>query len=255
MILAVDVGNTHMVLGAMEGEKVLHFFRAATDPRLTSDQLAVTLKMFLDLYGMNPESFEGAILSSVVPGLNKPFCKAIRLIFGCEPLVLGAGVKTGLNIMIDNPAELGADLVAGAVAALHRFQPPIILFDLGTATTISVLDKQGRYLGGSIMMGVMLGLNALSNGTSQLPHIGLSGNGKCIGTNTVDCMRSGSLFGTASMMDGMVERIEAELGSSATVVATGGLASDIVPYCRHKITVDDDLLLVGLSVIFQRNKK
>ena len=171
MILAIDAGNTHIVFGCIEGEKIVHISRAATDLRMTADELAVKLKMFVEFAGMNPADFEGAILSSVVPPLDLALKTAVKMVTGLDVMTVGAGLKTGLNILIDNPAQLGADLVAGAVAALHKYSAPLIIFDMGTATTISVIDKKGAYIGGAITPGVVLSLNALSSGTSQLPKV------------------------------------------------------------------------------------
>ena len=254
MILAIDAGNTHIVVGCIRGEEIVHLSRAVTDIRMTADELAVKLKMFLEFAGIDPASFEGAVISSVVPPINSALKQAVRMVTGLNALCVGTGLKTGLNIRIDNPAQLGADLVAGAVAALHKYSAPLIIFDMGTATTVSVIDKSGSYLGGAIMPGVVLSMNALSGGTSQLPKVSLEPPKRCIGTNTIDCMRSGAVFAAAAMMDGMVERIEEELGYPTTVIATGGIASSIVPYCRHKVICDSDLLLTGLAVLYKKNK-
>ena len=254
MILAIDAGNTHIVFGCIEGEEIRQIFRAATDIRMTADELAVKLKMFLEFAGLEPDSFEGAILSSVVPPINTPLKDAVKMVTGLDVMCVSAGLKTGLNILIDNPAQLGADLVAGAVAALYKYSAPLIIFDMGTATTISVISRKGGYLGGAIVPGVVLSLNALSSGTSQLPKVALEPPKRCIGTNTIDCMRSGVVFSAAAMMDGMIERIEEELGYPATVVATGGIASSIVPHCRHKVICDSNLLLTGLAVLYRKNK-
>ena len=180
---------------------------------------------------------------------------AVRMITGIRPLVVGPGMKTGLNIALDNPATMGSDLVVGAAAALAIHDPPLIIIDMGTATTMTVIDREARVLGGAIIPGVGISLEALANGTSQLPHISLDAPKKCISTDTVEAMRSGSVYGTAAMLDGMIERMEAELGEPAAVIATGGLGGCIIPYCRREITYDKNLLLNGLWALYQKNKR
>ena len=255
MILAVDVGNTHVVLGSIEGEKVLGIARMAASPHRTAHEYAVLIREMLHMDGRVCHDYEGAIVSSVVPPVTETVLAAVQLITGLKPLLVGTGLKTGLNILIDNPAQLGSDLVVGAVAALARYEPPIIVFDMGTATTISVIDADRRFLGGAIVPGVELSLSALVSGTSQLPKVSIEAPRTCIGTNTIDCMKSGAVFGAAAMVDGLIDRMEEELGSRATLVATGGLAARIVPHCRHEILCDDELLLRGLSLIFLKNRK
>ena len=174
---------------------------------------------------------------------------------GKKALIVRKGVKTGVNILIDNPAEAGSDLVVAAAGALSKYAPPMILVDLGTATTIVAIDRNGSFRGGAITAGVKLGLNALSGGTSQLPFIRLDAPKKAIGTNTIDSMQSGVVLGAASMIDGMVERFEAELGDRCTIIATGGLAPVIIPNCRREMIVDDDLILRGLNRIWEKNAK
>ena len=169
--------------------------------------------------------------------------------------MVGAGVKTGLNIGIDDPSQMGADLVAGAVAALDMREPPVIVIDMGTATTISVIGPNARLLGGAIMPGAAVSLEALSGTASLLPRVSLEAPRRCIGSGTIECMKSGAVFGAASAIDGMIDRMEAELGGKAAVVATGGLAQHIIPYCRHEIEIDDYMLLRGLSLIWQRNRR
>ena len=169
--------------------------------------------------------------------------------------MVGSGLKTGLNILIDNPAQLGSDLVVDAVAAIAAYPKPIMIFDMGTATTLSVIDSKGNYLGGMIIPGISLALEALSSRTSQLPRIRLDTPKKLIGSNTIDCMKSGTIYGNASMLDGIIDRVEKELGESPTVVATGGLSRSIVPYCERKIICDDNLMLKGLFILYQKNQK
>ena len=255
MILAIDVGNTHIVMGVLEDLETKEMFRLQTNPNRTDSEYAVLMHQMLSLSGYTRNDFEGAIISSVVPPLTGILKSAVKHIIGRDAMVIGPGVKTGLNIRIDDPATLGADMVVGAVAALHKYPTPMIVIDLGTATTVSALDKNGSFIGGSIMAGVNLCLNALSSGTSQLPKIDLNYAGKAIGTNTIDCMRSGAVYGTAGMLDGLIDRMSEELGDTPTVVACGGLAKMIVPHCKHEIHLEDDLLLLGLGLIYKKNAR
>ena len=253
MILAIDIGNTNIVLGGLRGPEIAFEARMATDRIKTADQYCAELKGMLDLFGVVPGDIKGSIVSSVVPLVQQVIVLALERLTGKPCLTVGPGLKTGLNIKIDNPAQAGSDLIVGAVAAIETYGAPLCVIDLGTATTISVIDKNGAFRGGTIAPGVMLSLNALSSGTAQLPGISLELPRKAIGTNTVDSMRSGLLLGTAAMLEGMVDRIEAELGYPTRVVATGGLARFIVPACRREMTVDNDLLLKGLYLLYVKN--
>ncbi len=259
MILAVDVGNTHIVLGALcrDSDEITFTAQISSDRGKTADEYAVLLQSLFALNGFDPrrEAVEGSIISSVVPGLTPLLRQALEKLSGLPVLVVGTGIKTGLNILIDNPAQLGSDMVVMAVAAAAIYPKPVLIFDLSTATTLSVLDERGGYLGGMIMPGVRLGMDALSNSTAQLPHINLEAPKRLIGTNTVDCMKSGYTYGTAAMLDGIVQRVEGKLGKKATVVATGMLAQSIVPYCRCGIAYDENLRLKGLRLIYLRNSE
>lgn len=255
MILTVDVGNTNIVLGGFKGNKLLFVSRLQTNKYKMADEYTIQFKSLLDLYGFSPNEFEGAIISSVVPPLLPTLKQSIKQLFKCKVITVSPGTKTGLNIITDNPAILGADLVCGAVGAMARYQMPCIIIDLGTATKFSVMDKNACFLGVSIMPGINISLDALSKRTAQLPHIEFSEAHDVIGTNTVDSMLSGVVFGTASMIDGMIGRIEHELGEKATVVVTGGLAGNIIPHCKSEIHVDQDLLLYGLLEIYHKNVK
>jgi len=255
MLLAIDVGNTNIVLGCIEDGTILFEARMSTDRVKTSDQYCAELKNILSLFDVTPADIEGSIISSVVPLVQQILVRAVERLTGLPCLTVGPGLKTGLNIKIDNPAQAGSDLIVGAVAAIERYGAPLCVVDLGTATTISVIDRDGVFRGGSIAPGVMLSLNALSGGTAQLPGISLEQPKRAIGTNTVDSMRSGLLLGSAAMLDGMVERIEQELGYPTRVVATGGLAKFIVPLCQREMEIDDKLLLRGLDLIYRKNKR
>lgn len=254
MILAIDIGNTNIVLGCIEGKTIAKEARMATDTLKTSDQYCAELKGMLDLLEVSVKGFEGVIISSVVPPVLNSFRTAIVKLTGHTPVVVGPGIKTGLNILLDNPALAGGDLIVGAVAALDQYKPPLLVIDMGTATTITAIDANGSFLGGSIFPGVKISAEALSGKTAQLPAISLEAPQKAIGRNTVDCMRSGLMMGTAAMLDGMIERMEAELGTPATVIATGGIARFIIPMCKREMIYDKDLLLKGLRIIYENNR-
>ena len=253
MLLAVDIGNTHIVLAAMRGSAVHYKARLATDKLKTEYEYAVSIKELLRLGGIEPGDIEGCCLSSVSPVMTEKITGAVRLLTGKVPMTVGAGLKTGLNIRIDNPAECGADLVTAAVGALKCFKPPMIIIDLGTATTLSAIDKNGALVGGAIAPGVITSVDALSEKTALLPGVGLGVPASAIGKNTADCMRSGSVLGAAGMIDGLVDRMCAELEGSVTLVATGGLSHVVIPNCTHKITICDDLIFEGLAAIYEKN--
>lgn len=254
MILTADIGNTNITLGAFSNDKIVWISRLATDRHRTADQYAIELKAIIELKNGGKE-FKGAIISSVVPELTGAFSEALKTITDCEPLIVAAGVKNGLKIATDNPKELGADLVAGAVGALTLYPLPCLVMDLGTATKISVIDEDGTFLGCTIAPGVGISLDALSERTSQLPSIALSAPSHAIGTNTVDCIKSGTVLGTSSMLDGMAKRLEKELGKSfKTVVATGGLSKEIAECCETKMIYNKDLVLQGLLFIYKKNR-
>lgn len=253
MLLAIDIGNSNITLGVFGGDTLSTTARLATDAAKTPDQYAVEMQQVLTLHGTQPDAVDACILSSVVPSVGSAIGKAVTLLCGITPLVLGPGIKTGLNIRIDNPAQLGADLAAGAAGALTFATLPCIIIDMGTATTLSVLDKNGCFLGGSIAAGVRLTLKALAQGTASLPFLHPDAPQAVIGRNTIDCMQSGIVFGTAAMLDGLIERMEDELGEPASVVATGGLAQDIVKHCKKDIVYRENLLLEGLRAIYEKN--
>ncbi len=255
MILALDVGNTHIVVGCIEEGHILSIVRIQTKSGETDAEYAIKLKQVLELKGIDPAGFEGAILSSVVPPVTGALLSAVESLTGCRCLLVGPGMKTGLNVRIDDPSSLAGDLVAGSVAAAIHYGTPVIVLDLGTATTVVAVDGNNCYRGGAILPGVRTSYTALSADTSLLPDISIAAPKKSIGTNTVDAMRSGAVFGTAAAIDGMIERFEAELGQSCALVATGGLAQAVIPYCRRPIICDDDLLLKGLWALYQKNKR
>lgn len=252
MVLAIDIGNTNIVVGCCDGDKIKFMERLTTSHTSTDLEYVVLIKAILDLYDTNPKDIYGAVISSVVPSVTDVIKEAVKKITKADPMIIGPGTKTGLSIKTDNPAQLGSDLVVDAVAAIKEYGAPVIVFDMGTATTISVVNEAKEYLGGMIMPGMMISLSAMVSGTSKLPKISLDKPKKLIGTNTVDCMKSGILYGTASSIDGMIDRIKEEMGY-ITVVATGGLAGTVVPLCRNKIILDDELLIKGLMIIYNKN--
>lgn len=255
MILAIDIGNTNVVVGCIQGEKILFQGRLATNRDATDLIYLMQIRSILKLHGIDRTDLEGAIICSVVPIVTQSVRSAVEILTGERAIVVGPGLKTGLKINIDNPAQLGADRVADAVAAMNLYPVPLITIDMGTATTLGVVDENQTFIGGMIVPGVMVSLNSLSGNTSQLPHISLDPPKNAIGRNTVDCMRSGIVYHTAAGVDGMIERIEAELGQTCTVVMTGGLSGVIAPYCKHELILDDQLLLKGLMILYHKNKR
>lgn len=256
MILAIDIGNSNVVIGCLdESNNVKGLFRMVTDLKKTEYEYAAEMKAILDFYAVDLKGFEGVIISSVVPPLTEIFRLAAQKLTGNKALVLGAGVKTGLNIQIEDPASLGADIVAVSVAAMTEYSLPVIVIDMGTATTITVVDDKARFIGGAIVPGVALSMSALSSGTSLLHKVPLQAPKKCINSTTSACMQSGAVYGSAALLDGMISRFEEELGMAATVVATGGIAAKILPHCQKDIVYDENLLLKGLGIIYRKNQK
>lgn len=254
MLLAIDVGNSNIVLGGYEKEQLKFVSRFRTDSLRTEFEYAVLIKNTLELYQYKPEDISGGIISSVVPPLSNVLKKAVKLIRQTRVLVIEPGIKTGLNIKIDNPGQLGADLLATAIGTVAKYPLPALVIDLGTATKITVIDREGAFRGGAIMPGVMIALDALTAQTAQLPKISLdSAPIDPIGTNTIDCMRAGTILGAASMIDGMVERYQAVLGQELSVIACGGLTGAVIPHCKPGIIQDETLLLDGLRILYQKN--
>lgn len=255
MLLAIDIGNTNIVIGCIRDDEILFKARIATDRTRTSDQYGVEIKNMLEAFGVHREDISDCIISSVVPPVFNSVRTGVVKVIGKQPMVVGPGLKTGLNIKVEVPGQVGSDRIVIAVAALAEYDAPLILMDLGTATTIEVVEPGNTYIGGVIFPGVKISLDALTSRAAQLPGISLDKPKQVIGKNTVDCMRSGMMFGTAAMIDGIVDRIEEELGHSSVLVATGGMAQFITPLCRHKIILEKDLLLKGLNIIYKKNKK
>lgn len=255
MILAIDIGNTNIVVGCIDKEKIYFTERVATVRTKTELEYAIDIKTILDIYHIKRTEIDGAIISSVVPQITNAAKLAVHKILHKDAMVLGPGIRTGLNIMLDNPGEMGADRVADAVAALDQYPVPLVIVDMGTATTVSVLDDKKRYIGGMILPGVRISLDALTSRASQLSGISIEEPKRIICKNTVDCMKSGILYGNAAAVDGIIDRIEEELGQKVTVIATGGMSRKIIPHCKRKMTWDGDLLLKGLQIIYDKNRK
>lgn len=254
MVLAVDIGNSNIVLGCFEGDKIQFIERLSTNQNSTTLEYTVLIKNILELNELSSHTFDGAIISSVVPSVTHTVRDAVLRLTGKNAMIVGPGIKTGLKIMLDNPAQLGSDRVADAVAAINYYPCPLIIIDMGTATTISTIDRDKNFLGGMIIPGLRVSLDSLTSRTSQLPKISLDPPKKVIGSNTIDCMKSGIIYSTASSIDGVVSKIEEELGEKCTVISTGGLSNTIIPFCRRNIIIDDQLLLKGLMIIYNKNQ-
>ncbi len=252
MILAIDVGNTNIVFGCIDNGNILFSGRISTDIQKTEFELATIISAMLQSKSIDISKFEGAIISSVVPPINETLKCAVKLAISKEPYVV-AGCEY-LDVALDDPKEVGSDLVVGACAVIDKYPLPIALVDMGTATTIFVIDKNRKFLGGSIIPGIEISQRALSKETSLLPSISLDAPKSVIGRNTIDAMKSGAVLGNVSMLDGMLGRIEKELGEKVTTIATGGLSKYIIPFCEHKIIYEENLLLDGLWIIYNKHK-
>ena len=253
MILAIDIGNTNIAIGGYYGEDLRFVARISTDATKTADEYSSQILHMLSLYGLDRAEVKGTIISSVVPALNASMVKAIKTIYGVDALIVGPGIKTGIGIHCDNPSSVGADLICACVAAHYLHGSPSLIIDMGTATKMMVVDKSGAFIGVSIMPGVMMGLLGLSSGTAQLPQVALDAPARVIGKNTADCMKSGAVYGNASMIDGMIDRFNAEYGEELPVYATGGYSHSIIKHCKHNITIDENLVLHGLYIIYKKN--
>ena len=255
MILTIDVGNTNIVIGVYREDNLELTLRIKTDTTKTEDEYMILFNSMLRINHILPEEIEGSIISSVVPNLSSVLALAVNKLIGHTPLVVGPGIKTGFPIKIDDPSQLGSDLVVGAVGALAKYDPPLIVIDMGTATTFSAIDENGGFLGGAICPGLRVSLSALTQNAAQLSQIELSAPKHAIGTNTNDSLRSGMILGCADMIDGMCKRFACELNGNVTVVATGGLSAKVLPYCSTQIQVEPDLLTDGLLALYKKNKK
>ncbi|MBE6671497.1 MAG: type III pantothenate kinase [Ruminococcaceae bacterium] len=257
MILAINIGNTHISFGLSDGATILEpVMDIKTDRLRTHLEYASQMKQILELCGFDVASIDGAVISSVVPPMTHTVKKAVKSLTGLDALVVGAGVKSGIHILTDDPGTVASDLVATAVVAKEEYALPCVIVDMGTATTLTVVDEKGRFIGGSIMPGVNVSSNALSEGASLLPKIDLAEPKKAIGSATVDCMRSGLVYGYAGAVDGIIDRFADELGREpATIVTTGGVAEFVCSYSKRTIRHDKNMLLKGLCYIYNKNKK
>lgn len=254
MLLVMDIGNTNVVIGCIEGDKIYFIERMSTDRRKTELEYAISIKNVLEIYDIHGGHIEGAIISSVVPQITEVVRSATEKLIRKSVKVVGPGLKTGLNIMMDQPAQLGSDLVVNAVAAMAEHPVPLIIIDMGTATTVSVVNSKRIYIGGMILPGIRTATDSLVSNAAQLQQISFEMPKKLIGSNTIDCMKSGALYGSAAALDGLIERIEEELGEPCITVATGGLSGTVVPLCKKQIIVDDDLLMKGLQIVYNKNR-
>jgi len=253
MVLTADIGNSTTTFALFDGARRLTVRSSfSTDPHATADQYAIELFSVFQLYHVDAHTITGGILASVVPSATAALADAVQRLIGRPPLIVGAGVRTGLNIRADMHTQLGADIVATCVAAVERYPSPVIVIDFGTAVTFSVL-RGNVYEGCAIVPGVRVSLEALSVRAAELPHISLTRPAGILGRNTVDAMRAGSVYGSASMVDGMIGRLEEATEPAAAVVATGAGVDDILPYCRREIIRNLDLLLEGLWLLYQKN--
>ncbi len=253
MVLTIDIGNTNINLGLFQGDMLQMGVRLATERQKTEDQFAASFFQLFQMHNVEPKEIAGTIISSVVPEITSSVKHAIERLTAKKVLVLSPGVKTGLNILIDNPAQLGADLAAGAVGASAYYTLPAFVVDLGTATKIYAIDEKG-FRGCMIAPGVAISLKALTDTSSLLPTISLEPPKKACGTNSIESMQSGVILGTAAMIDGLLDRFAAELGAPKTILSTGGLSAFITPVCRHEIIYDGDLVLKGLKKIYDKNQ-
>jgi type III pantothenate kinase len=253
MLLAIDVGNTNIVYGLFDGARLVHQFRVESSRARTADEYAVVVRQLLAMHDVSPGDIDAAIVASVVPSLTEPMVDLVRRAFAREALVVGPGIRTGMSILVENPREVGADRIVNAVAAYERFKAGVVVVDFGTATTFDCVTPKGEYLGGIIAPGVQISADALFARAAKLPRVEIAKPAKVVGRNTIHSMQSGIVFGYVGLVDGIVERTIDELGYTCNVIATGGLARLIAPLTRTVKEVDDELTLVGLRILYERN--
>ena len=255
MLLAIDVGNTNIVYGLLDGTKLVHQFRVETNRNRTSDEYAVIVRQLLVMHGIEPKHVTAAIIASVVPALTEPTNALVKRAFGLEALVVGPGIKTGMSILYENPREVGADRIVNAVAAYDRFKNGLIVVDFGTATTFDCVTPKGEYMGGVIAPGIQISADALFARAAKLPRVEITKPPKVVGRNTQHSMQSGIVYGYVGLVDGLVDRLVDEMGfSPCDVIATGGLARLIAPLSRTIKEVDDELTITGLRILYERNQ-
>lgn len=254
MLLCIDIGNTNIKCAIYNNDDLITSVRIATDLKKTADEYSVDFYTLLKVKELKITNINNVIISSVVPSITGKIERAIKQVLNAEVMIVGPGIKTGLNIQIDDPAELGADLVVASVAASNLFSSPSIVISMGTATAMCVIDENKTMKGGIIAPGVNISLEALTQRSALLPSIELKAPKSTIGKNTTECMKSGVVLGAAAMIDGMIDKIEKELNKKCTVIATGGIADSIIPNCSHDIKVDNDLIIKGLKIIYNKQK-
>ena len=254
VLVVVDVGNTNTVFGIYRGDDLVADFRLSTDTERTADEYGAMLLPLFGRAGIDPASASAVIVSSVVPPLNPTLARLSETFFGHRPLFVEPGVRTGMQIRYDNPAEVGADRIVNAVAAYEKFKTDLIVVDFGTATTFDVISGAGEYLGGAIIPGIEISLDALFGRAAALRRVELVEPRSVIGKTTVESIQSGVIYGYSAMIDGMCDRIEEVIGE-ATVIATGGLGGIVIPHCRREVIYEKNLLLNGLWELYQKNKR
>lgn len=253
MILTVDIGNTHTVLGVFQDGSIAAHWRIATDRHKTEDEYGLEVRQMLDYSGIKCQAITGVAVASVVPPLTPVFEKMTANYLGCRALVVGPGIRTGINIRYEHPKDVGPDRIANAVAAHQKYGGPVIVVDFGTATTVDVVSKDAEYLGGAIAPGILTATEALFERTARLPRVELVRPPSAIGRNTIASMQAGIIFGFAGQVDEIVRRVIRELGGKPPVVATGGLAELVAPESKTIRTVEPHLTLEGLYIIYKRN--
>ena len=255
MLLTADIGNTNIKFGIFNDKELIRTLTISCEKAKTADEYGVELYSLIRVMGIHRDDFDGCIISSVVPLVTGRIDAAVRDILGVEPIIVGPGVKTGLNIRIDDPSTLGADLVVACVAANALIKAPAVVISMGTATVWCAIDKRGSMIGCAIAPGMTVSLEALTKNTALLQGVAFTAPKSVIGTNSDKSIRSGVVWGTVGMIDSMIDRIENELGEKCSIIATGGLAKTIIPYCSHEITIRENLILEGLRLIYEKNQR
>lgn len=253
MVLAFNIGISTITLGGFENNNLRFVVSMAANTNETADQYAAAILSLLSLKGIKTDRVDGVAIASVLPSLNRVIRSAVKILWNVEPLTVGPGVKTGLGIRCDLPSSVGADIICACVACNTLYGHPGLIIDIDSVTKFTVVDYTGAFVGTSIAPGISMGLSALSENAALLPNVELSPPSELIAKNTADCMRSGIIYGGASMVDGMIDRFFGELGGEIPVVVTGSDSGIILPYCKHKMILDEHLVLKGLNLIYQKN--
>lgn len=253
MLLAVDIGNTNIVFGVFTGETLNHTFRVSTVRTRTADEYVVLIEQLLIRRGVQPREIDAAIIASVVPPLTEVLAESLRLAVARDPIVVGPGVKTGVSVLYENPKDVGADRIVNAVAAFERVKGAVIVVDFGTATTFDCISAKAEYVGGVIVPGIQISLDALLKQAAKLSRVELSAPPRVVGRNTTHAIQSGAVHGYACLVDGLVRKLARELGYECQVIATGGLANLVAPHTETLTTVDQNLTLDGLRILHDRN--